>query len=184
MEDGLLGPNERRSATDVQRILLERARALARPGVVEEPGHSLEVIVLAVGLERYGIDMDHVREIHLARDVTPFPALSSHWVGLVNLRGRLYPVLDLQRYLGLRPLPTAEGRKLLVVAGGELEIALLVDDVPEVCRVSLDEIGQPLAESAHVARGVVRGVTPDLLTLLDVEMLLQDPQLVVMNEAW
>ena len=165
---------------DIERVLEERARALARVPAAETAGTEIELVVLALGAERYGVNILQVQSFQARPGLARVPGLPAFWAGLVNLRGRLYPVLNLRRYLALAGQP-AEGGKLVVVAGGGLSVALWVDDVLEIRQVPLDQIGAPLADAATVAqRGPgVRGVTPDLLVVLDLDVLLGDARLVI-----
>ena len=164
----------------IDRILEERARALARVPATETAANEIELVVLALGPERYGVDILLVQSIQPLPGLARLPGLPPFWAGLVNLRGRLYPVLNLHRYLALTGQP-AESGKVVVVASGGLSVALWVDDVLEIQRVAPDQIGPPLADPATVAqRGPgVRGVTPDLLVVLDLDVLLGDPRLVI-----
>src|SRR5688572_24011231 len=95
MSDSTLEPNS------VQSILLARARELARPPQAETRGETVELVVLALGAERYGVSSQNVQAVHALAGLTPAPGLPPFWAGLVNLRGRLVPVLNLRRYLGL-----------------------------------------------------------------------------------
>lgn len=164
----------------VAAILEERARALARPVEAGEPEETVPLVVLAVGGERYGVEIRHVREVHSFSAPTPVPGTPPFWRGLVNARGGLYPALDLRRYLGL-PEPEGPGRMVLV-AGAGLVVGLMVDDVPEVREVPLSDIRPPLGAVPGPMQRVVRGVTPDLLSVIDLEALLADPQLAVDDE--
>jgi purine-binding chemotaxis protein CheW len=165
---------------DIERVLEERAHVLARVPAAETAANELELVVLALGAERYGIDILQVQSIQPLAGLARVPGLPAFWAGLVNLRGRLYPVLNLRRYLALAGQP-AEGGKVVVVTGGGLNVALWADDVLEIRRVPLDQIGAPLADAATAAqRGPgVRGVTPDLLVVLDLDVLLGDARLVI-----
>jgi purine-binding chemotaxis protein CheW len=164
----------------VMAILEERARALARPAEASEPVEALSLVVLAVGGERYGVEIRHVREVHSVSPPTPVPGTPPFWIGLVNARGGLYPLLDLRRYLGL---PEREGPgRMVLVAGAGLVVGLMVDDVPEVRDVPLSDIRPPLGAVPGPMQRVVRGVTPDLLSVIDLEALLADPQLVMDDE--
>jgi purine-binding chemotaxis protein CheW len=172
-------------AADAERInqlLEERARALARePQAEGAVGNTVDLLVLALGPERYGVDILQVQTIQALSGLTRLPGLPAFWAGLVNLRGRLYPVLNLRRYLALPGQP-AEGGKVVLATAANLSMALWVDDVLEVRRVPLDEIGAPLADTATAAeRGLgVRGITADLLIVLDLDVLLGDPRLVAL----
>jgi len=166
--------------TDIDRILEERAHALAQVPAVETARDERELVVLALGAERYGLDILQVQSIQPLAGLARVPGLPPFWAGLVNLRGRLYPVLNLARYLALPGQPAEDG-KVVVVAAAGLSVALWVDDVLEIRRVPQQQIGAPLADTATAAqRGPgVRGVTPDLLVVLDLDVLLGDARLVV-----
>lgn len=167
----------------IQRIFEERARALARPLEAESAGEMVVLVVLALGAVRYGVDIHHVQEVQPLGRLTPVPGVPPRWAGLVSLRGRLYPVLDLYRHLGLpEAKPVAVGRIVLVSAAG-LEVGLLVDDVPDVQPTSRAEIGPALTMAASAGRQFVTGVTKDLLSVLDLETLLADPALVVQEDV-
>jgi purine-binding chemotaxis protein CheW len=172
------------SDPNIQRVLNERAQALARPSLVETPGEMLELVVLALGPERYGVPAQQVQEIAELAGLTKVPGLPPFWAGLVNLHGRLYAVLDLRRYLGLPGTsPEGGGRVALVTAAG-LSIALWVDDVLEVRDVPVTSLGPSLAQAPENLRlSGVRGVTTDLLAVLDLGALLADPRLVVQDEV-
>ena len=94
----------------IQRILEERAAVLARPTEAVAAGDTLELVILVVGKERYGIPIQQVHEIQaLTAGLTPVPGIPPHWIGLMNLRGRLHPVLDLGHFLNATPFsPTAD----------------------------------------------------------------------------
>jgi purine-binding chemotaxis protein CheW len=172
------------NAAHIEQVLEERARLLARAPEAEASAHEVELVVLALGPERYGVDILQVQTIQALSGLTPVPGLPAFWAGLVNLRGRLYPVLNLRRYLALPGQPAERGKAVLAAAAN-LSVALWVDDVLEVRRVSLDQIGAPLADAVTAAqRGPgVRGVTPDLLVVLDLDVLLGDPRLAVQAAA-
>jgi purine-binding chemotaxis protein CheW len=168
---------------DITRVLEERARALARSSEENESsGETIGMVVLAVGDERYGVEVQEVQEIEPLDKITPIPGTPAFWTGVVNLRGSMYPVLDIERYLGL---PTSEGTespKVALVSRNGLSVGLLVDEVPEIRQVSVSEIGPPVADGSSKAE-VVRGVTPDMLSILDLEALLSDPALVIEDDA-
>jgi purine-binding chemotaxis protein CheW len=164
----------------IRRILHERAKALARPPERDESGESLSLMVATVGNERYGIDIVKVQEVKPLAHLTPVPHTPLMWAGVVNMRGSLYPILDLRRYLALPETEKPEDPKAVIVSGAGITAGLLVEDIPEVRRVRLADILPPLADSGQ--RDVLRGVTEDLLNVLDVEALLADPSLVVKDE--
>jgi purine-binding chemotaxis protein CheW len=165
-------------------VLEERARELARPLEEEEQGESSSLLVLGVGAERYGIDITTVQETRPLEQIAPLPNTPPFWRGLVNVRGRLCPVLDLGRYLQVPdagPAGPAEHdvRMLVVVVAAGLTVALVVDSVGEIRRVPDGSVKPSPAEAPGAAGRAVVGVTPDLVSVLDVEELLGDQSLIV-----
>lgn len=163
-----------------QAILEARAQALAQPPAAAPAEDVMSLVVLALGVEKYGIDIRSVVEIQPAGPITRLPGAPPTWLGLTNLRGRLYPVLDLRRYLSLNRLASsATMQRLVLVAGtgdnADMEVGFIVDDAPHVRQVSLSDLSAPLVEPAAGQPNVMVGVTADLLTVLDVDRLLRDP---------
>jgi len=166
---------------EVRRILEERAEALARPPDTQERGEMLGILMLAVGPERYGVPLGEIVGIEPLAKLARVPNVPAVWAGLANVRGRLCPVLDLATYFGLSPWEEPGQRKIVVVAANGVTVALLPDEVSDVAWILPEEIAEPPSgrRGAHLA---LRGVTADLLAVLDVEALLADPHLVVDHE--
>lgn len=171
-----------RTDTETDRILAERALALAVPLHGGQPGDTVELVVLTVGPERYGLPAGQVVEVQPVTGLAHIPGLPPVWAGIANIRGTLWPVLDLRHYLALpEPAQRPGTQKVALVADAGLTIGLLVDDAVEITRIPAGQIGPPLMGSG-AGHSQVRGVTPDLLTVLDVAGLLADPRLVVREE--
>jgi purine-binding chemotaxis protein CheW len=165
-----------------RRILDERAAALARSAESEARGEAVRLLVLDVGEERYGIQIHAVQEIEPLTRLTSIPGTPAFWAGVTNLRGSMYPVLDLRRYLGLAGAD-GQGSKVALVRAEGLSVGLLVDEVLEVREIPVSEIGPPVSESNATRADVVSGVTSDMLSVLDPAALLAGPGLVVEDEA-
>lgn len=169
---------------EIERILRERAEALARPPRAEEdPADSVSLVVVALADERYGIPLESVREIQPLGDVTPVAGTPPFWLGLVNLRGTLFPVLALQRYLGTGVVrgEQPESAQVVLVSGGGITVGVCVDEVVEVRTVRRAEIGPSLVEASSDRPHAYAGLTRDLLAILDIEALVTDPALVVQD---
>jgi purine-binding chemotaxis protein CheW len=165
-------------AARVQVILQERAKRLARPPVRESPEKKLDVIVMRLGVEQYGVETQYVAEIRPAKGVTRVPGIPAFYAGLVNLRGTLYPVLDLRRYLGLDAADAPATGELVLVEVNALAVCLAVDQVLGTRAVPEADV-LPLRSETSETHKARRGTTSDLITILDVPTLLSDPALVV-----
>ena len=170
------------------RVLLERARLLALPPAnTSEPVDLVEVVAFHSGNNHFGIPTTMVREIQSLRALqwSPVPCAPPFIVGLINLRGHLYSIMDLSRYLNHPPQPIAENAYILLVIGGTcedggtMELTLLADDMPTIERGPASRLYPPPATLSQKLQDYVRGVTADRLVILDLERLLSDPQIVV-----
>ena len=101
-------------------------------------------LAFRLGDEEYGIAILKVREIIGLMDITAVPRAPRHIRGVVNLRGKIVPVMDLRRKFGL---PDAERSKenciitaMIEGQDGALLVGLLVDSVSEVLRVAPEDI--------------------------------------------
>jgi purine-binding chemotaxis protein CheW len=168
---------------DMERILAERAQALARSLEDEPVGEHIDLVVLTLGAERYGVDVHYVEEIRPLDALTPVPGAPRIWAGVVNLRGHLYPILNLRRYLEQEGEGALESDSVVLVTAAGLTVGLLADGMCEVRRVPRTEIAPSLADVAGMRHAIVLGVTADWITLLDVAALLTDPRLVIQEEA-
>jgi len=188
----------------VQQILERRADDLARVPVAEEAGERLDLVLLRLGNEAYGVETQYVFEIRTPEEITRVPRVPDCVAGVTAVRGRILSVLNLRRYLGLGPGPGQEGNArtgprlkgvLVVVAAapGRSELALWVDEVLAVRALPANRI----QEAADTLRGLppemVRGVCdrPEpaappggdgLLVVLNLPALLADRRLVVEEE--
>ena len=164
---------------EMVQVLEERARRLARPADGGPEPETTSLLVLQVGPERYAVDVDAVREIKPLGGVTPLPGLPSFWSGLVNLRGNLVPVLDLSTYLALPPSEASADEPKLVFVGAEgVEVAFVVDAVREIRRTPAQDLRPHVPTEGDGVR-IVQHVTKDLVSVLDLSYLAQDPTLKV-----
>jgi purine-binding chemotaxis protein CheW len=102
-------------------------------------------LTFTLGAETYGLEVLKVREIIRLPSITPVPQMPSHILGVMNLRGKIIPVLDLHIRFGL-PNQAATERTCVVVVqaktgnSAETLMGLVVDDVQEVMGISEAEI--------------------------------------------
>jgi purine-binding chemotaxis protein CheW len=131
-----------------------------------------QVVAFRLGNETYAMDISYIHEIIRMKEITFVPRAPHYMRGVINLRGRIVPVMDLRARLGLPTHEeTAQSRIIVVEANGE-SIGLIVDAVLEVLRLPEDQIEPPIqadnAENANYVSGL--GKTNDkLVLLLDVE---------------
>jgi purine-binding chemotaxis protein CheW len=153
-------------------------RAARRSG---DRGSRVEYLALALGRERYGVQITHIAEILRPPPITEVPRASRNVLGVVSVRGRLVTIIDLRRRFGLDAAPIdRRTRVLLADAGTGEQMGLLVDEVQQVWRLAPDEIEPAGAlggeQPAHIA-GIGRPAGGDglVLILLNLAPILQAP---------
>ncbi|MFT5290369.1 MAG: purine-binding chemotaxis protein CheW [Planctomycetota bacterium] len=98
--------------------------------------------------QEYGIAILSVREIIAMQDITPVPGVPMYVQGVINLRGRIIPVIDLRLRLCLEAAEQTERNCIIVTEiesedSGQLQVGCIVDTVSEVMNVDADRIEAP-----------------------------------------
>ena len=137
-------------------------------------------LTFSLGNESYGVEIHVVREIIGLMDVTPVPRTPSYLRGVINLRGRIIPVVDLRTKFGLPPTRDTPETCIIVVdvptAEGSLQMSIVVDTVAEVLDIPADAIEEPPMVGAGEGRHFIQGIAKDekgIKVLLDVHEILR-----------
>lgn len=119
-------------------------------------------LTFALGAEEFAVPVLRVREIIRMLAVTPVPHSATHVRGVVNLRGKVVPVIDLRVRLGYPERPYEERTCIIVaearVRGNAVMVGLIVDAVTEVVLLSADDISPPPPLEAIEQMGCVLGL--------------------------
>lgn len=134
----------------------------------------VQLVVCMVGEERYGLAVGQVHEIIRSIAITALPGDDQAFNGVINLRGRIIPVMDLRRRFGLPEVPSTRFTRIVVADAAGTQIGLVVDAVHEVVRMASTEMEPAPALTASAALAPVTGIaraTDGLIILLDLERL-------------
>jgi purine-binding chemotaxis protein CheW len=165
-------------------ILKTRARALARPAAAEPvKGQTLEVIEFRLAQERYAIEHAFVREVVSLKDLTPLPCTPAFISGIMNLRGQILPLIDMKKFFDLPEVGITDLHMVIVVHAGDVELGILADSIAGVVSIPLDVIQPSLPTLTGIRSKYLKGVTDQLLVILDVPKILSDPKIVVDEEV-
>jgi purine-binding chemotaxis protein CheW len=108
--------------------------------------------------EEYGVDVRLVQEIIRVTEITQVPRAPEYIRGVINLRGRIIPVVDLKRKLGLGAVELTRQSRIVVAKVDERAIGLLVDGASQVLRVPVSCIEQAPEEIGESNASYIRGV--------------------------
>ncbi|WP_201752664.1 chemotaxis protein CheW [Sphingomonas changnyeongensis] len=113
------------------------------PAEAGDGGDEIRLVSFRLDGQEYGIAIADVREIvHSPDRIMPVPGSDGHVLGLMTLRNRLLPLVDLRRLLGLEARPLDEKSRIVVLKVGEDSVGLAVDTVTEVLGVPRTVIEQ------------------------------------------
>jgi purine-binding chemotaxis protein CheW len=135
-------------------------------------------VTFGIGAERFGFVVDRIREIVRVDTITRVPHAPFPVRGIVNLRGRVVPVLDLRVRLGLPAAPVTPASRILICTAHERMLGLLVDAAFQVARVDRLRVAPPPADVITAQSGYVLGVYDlgkSFLILLDADQVLLVP---------
>ncbi|MFA5340358.1 MAG: chemotaxis protein CheW [Clostridia bacterium] len=90
--------------------------------------------------EEYGFDISSVTEIVGMQPVTPIPEAANYIKGIINLRGRIIPVIDLRLKFGKPEKEYNERTCIIVISYGDMTIGFIVDNVSEVITLKEDQL--------------------------------------------
>jgi purine-binding chemotaxis protein CheW len=168
------------SPDEIQRILRERARILATPdkaGITDQP---VQFVVFRAGDEHYAIEAEQVLGVAAVGKPTPLPGVPGFYLGLINYRGMVYPLIDPRPLIGA-PIATALSPTNAILAVSDHNIAALAADaIEDFVEIDRNAIA-PFREAAarHTA---LRGLILNSVIIIDIQQLLQDARLVVNDQ--
>ncbi len=134
-----------------------------------------QLVLFDLASEHYAIDSMNVREIIRMQAITRIPGAPASVEGVINLRGKVTPVMDLRKRLGLEVGQESKETRIVVVEIEGQDVGLIVDGVSEVLRIPVSVI-EPTStivsvEEADYILGVAKLETR-LVILLDIGRLL------------
>lgn len=164
-------------------ILIARARAIAAPAVEKSGEAEIDLLEFKLGRETYAVETGHVLEVHAVKDYTPVPCTPAFVLGILNVRGRIFSVLDIRAFFGIPAEGLTDLNKAILLKGKDMEFGLLADAILSVRRLPLSECRPPLPTHTGIREKYLRGVTGKGVIILDALKLLSDEAMVVREQA-
>jgi purine-binding chemotaxis protein CheW len=146
----------------------------------------LQLVSFKIGNEEFGVDILKVQEINKLTTITKVPNTQEFIEGVINLRGRIIPVVNLRSRLGIEKKQNDKNSRIVVVELTNNTIGFLVDAVSEVLRIPKNITEQPPELVTGVDTKYITSVAKledRLLILLDLEKLLTVEQSKLVDEA-
>lgn len=128
-----------------------------------------------LGEEVFGLEIRYVTEIIGMQPITKVPEVPSFIKGIINLRGKIIPVIDMRIKFRKEPISYTDRTCIIVIDTQEIMVGLIVDSVAEVINIAEENIVPPPDQKTGMDNKYIQGigkVDDDVKLLLDCESLL------------
>ncbi len=138
-----------------------------------------QLVSFVIENEEFGVDILKVQEIIRTVEITRVPKSPDFVEGVINLRGKIVPVIDLRKRFGIEKKEQDNETRIIVVELPDKVVGFLVDRVKEVIRVEKSVIEPPPELTTNVSANYITGVAKledRLLILLDLDKVLSSEE--------
>lgn len=143
-------------------------------------------LTFSVGKEDYGIEIKYVKEIIGIQEITEIPELPNYVKGIINLRGKIIPVMDVRLRFKKEYKEYNDRTCIVVIDIDEISIGLIVDNVLEVITIEEENIVPPPDLKTGFHNGYVKAIGKvgnEVKLLLDYEKVLNDDEIDIPTEV-
>jgi purine-binding chemotaxis protein CheW len=145
----------------------------------DDSGSLLQLVTFTISNEEFGLDILRVQEIIRTMEITRVPRAPEFVEGVINLRGKVIPIIDLRRRFGMESKKHDSQTRIIVVEIHAMIVGFVVDSVSEVLRIQSSTVEPPPAVVSGIESEYISGVgklEDRLLILIDLDKLLSDTE--------
>jgi purine-binding chemotaxis protein CheW len=149
------------------------AEAIATQGKAST--NEQQIVIFDLAGETYGADIQAVQAIVRMQQITSIPQAPPAIEGVINLRGKVNPVMDLRKRFGLTVTEETKDSRIVIVDIGDQDVGLIVDAVAEVTRIPVDSIEPPSDVVSSTDTDYISGIAKfenRMIILLDLDKVL------------
>ena len=142
-------------------------------------------LTFALGAEEYGIEIRYVTEIIGIQEINNLPEVPDYIKGIVNLRGKIIPVIDVRLRFKKDPIDYTDRTCIIVIDTDDLSVGLIVDSVSEVVSIGDEDISPPPDTRTGIQNRYIQGigrVDDRIKLLLNCEKLFLDDEIQAISE--
>ena len=174
----------------MQNVAMEkRVSEVAR--MMENPlNREGKYLTFGLGNEEYGLEILKVKEIIGIMHITTVPQTPRYVKGVINLRGKVIPVVDLKLKFGMEPMVPTERTCIIVVEikreGGQTLIGIMVDSVSEVLNIKSSDIEDTPNFGSQLNTDYILGMAKTgggIKILLDIDRVMSSEEILLMEQA-
>ncbi|HEX3026682.1 MAG TPA: chemotaxis protein CheW [Clostridia bacterium] len=146
---------------------------------LEEDTQHGKYLTFLLGEDVFGIEIKYVTEIIGIQPITPVPNVPPFVKGIINLRGKIIPVIDVRVKFGKETVEYDDRTCIIVLETGEIAVGFIVDNVAEVLNISDENIVPPPDYRTGYQNKYIKGIGKagdEVKLLIDCEKLLDTEQ--------
>ena len=143
--------------------------------IQKHDGTLLQLVTFNISNEEFGIDILKVQEIIRTMEITKVPRAPEFVEGVINLRGKVIPIIDLRKRFGMDSRKHDSQTRIVVLELNRMIVGFVVDSVSEVLRIPADTVVPPPAVVSGLDSEFISGVgklEDRLLIMIDLDKLL------------
>lgn len=138
----------------------------------------VQYIVVKLGNEQYGVDISYVDNIVRMSRITRVPKSQPYYVGVINLRGEVVPIMSLRKRFGLEPDEYSNATRIIIIRLEDQSIiGFLVDEVREVVNIDPRQVEKPTFKLDEDNASFLAGIgkkEDGLISLLDIRAIVEE----------
>ena len=141
---------------------------------------SLQIVCFKIGKEEYGLDILMVQEILKLPKITNLPKSKAYIMGVIDLRGKVLPIIDLSKRFGIESNKLTENSRAIVVNIGGKKVGLGIDSVSHLVKVNTNDIEPPPAVVKGISGRYIVGIAKvdeGFVILLNINQLFSSDEL-------
>jgi len=145
----------------------------------EKDQELIQLVTFSIGEEEFGVNILQVQEIIRTMDITRVPRAPEFVEGVINLRGKVIPIVDMRSRFGLAHKEHDKYTRIIVIEIEMIIVGFVVDSVSEVLRIPANSVQPPPPVVAGMDSDYIDGVgklEDRLLILLDLDSLLDNEE--------
>jgi len=134
-----------------------------------------ELVLFELGHEIYGVDISVVYEIIRMQAITKVPKAPFFVEGIINLRGKVIPIVDMRKRFGLPKVEQNKDNRIMVLENSGQNVGIIVDAVTEVLRIPSESVEPPSTIILSATSDYILGIAKHnktMIILLDMERVL------------
>ena len=135
----------------------------------------LELVSFRIDNEIYALEINCIREIIKVSDYTRVPNTPDYIKGVINLRGKVIPIIDMRKKLNLPTIPYDKNTRIIILEFQSMIVGIIVDAVWEVLRIDSSVTEQPPTVSKNISSDFIKAIgklEDKIINILNLDFLL------------